>query len=41
MFFPFSSTDEMKMVPIDITCVRDLSVSDLLGLALYQYTQNR
>lgn len=39
IFFPFSGTAEMKLFPIDVTCLRDVNVSDLLGLALYHYTQ--
>jgi len=39
IFFPFSGSAEMKLVPIDVTCFRDVTVNDLLGLALYQYTQ--
>eukprot|EP00088_Acartia_fossae_P031774 TRINITY_DN3258_c0_g1_i2.p1 TRINITY_DN3258_c0_g1~~TRINITY_DN3258_c0_g1_i2.p1 ORF type:complete len:548 (+),score=138.78 TRINITY_DN3258_c0_g1_i2:651-2294(+) len=44
MFYPCTTSteeDKGRGYPVDITCYRDIGVSDLLGLALFHYTQQR
>jgi len=41
IYFPFCAAEEMKSSPIVVTCFRDISIRDLMGLSMLQYTAQR
>ena len=38
IYFPFCTVEETRSLSIVVTCFRDISIQDLVGLSMLQYT---